>query len=187
MRKTILFAFALMTALAMNAQQDATVKFVLNKNQSVKIKSAFTQTNTDPVMKKTEQMKGTLTFNGVRQMEMIYSQPDGDKFVIDGNTLERVKGKTKNKVDLTKVKNMAALADLLCNSMMGRIEEIQTSTGCELSYTAGKLTHNLTFTAPKKGKKSYYKQVELHYDKKSGRIVYMKLTEMSGKSSEYTM
>lgn len=186
MKRIVLTIAVLLSVFCMAAQQDAAIQFVASKNKDVKLKFAFAQNNVNPVVKKTETLKGTLNFAAPRKLSMIYSDPEGDKFVIDGDNLERVKGKKSNKVDLTKVKSMAGLANLLCNAMMGRIDDIQKETKAELAYNQGKTTHDFIFKSGKKSK-SFYKEVEMRYDKKTGRIVYLKLVEKSGKYSEYVL
>lgn len=176
----------LLSVLGMAAQQDAAIQFVASKNKDVKAHFAFVQNDVDPVVKKSETLKGTLIFAAPRKLSMIYSTPEGDRFVIDGNKLERVKGMKSNKVDLTKVKSMAGLANLLCNAMMGKIEDIQKETNAEMTYNQGKTTHDFIFKSGKKSK-SYYKEVEMRYDNKTGRAVYLKLVEKSGKYSEYVL
>lgn len=186
MNKLVLSITLLLSTLYLMAQQDVAVKFVATKNKDVNAAFNFVQYNVDPLLNKSETLKGKLTFAAPRKLSMIYSVPEGDKFVIDGDFLVNVKGKKTNKVNLKKVKSMAGLADLLCNAMMGKISEIEHDTKSVMTFTSGKTTFVFVFKADKKSR-SYYKEVEVRYDKKTGRIVYMKLIEKSGKYSEYQM
>lgn len=186
MKRIILTMAVLLSVMGMAAQQDAAIKFVASKNKDINAKFLFTQNEVDPVTKKSATMKGTLTFAAPRKMSMIYSDPEGDKFIIDGDNMERKKGQKGSKYNLAKNKMMCGLADLLCNGMMGKVEEIQKATNSVMSYNAGKGTHDFVFTPDKKSK-SYLKEVVVKYDKKTGRPVYLKLVEKSGKYNEYNL
>ncbi|MCQ2343945.1 MAG: outer membrane lipoprotein carrier protein LolA [Paludibacteraceae bacterium] len=186
MRRFVLTFIVLLSVFGLAAQQDAAIKFVASSNKDLKAKFSFTQNDVDPIVKKSETLKGSLTFDAPRKLVMIYSTPAGDKFVIDGDNLERVKGKKSNKVNLKKVKSMAGLANLLCNALMGKVNEIKKETGADMTYNAGKSTHDFIFKAPKKSK-NYYKEVEVRYNKKSGRASYLRLVEKSGRYNEYNL
>lgn len=185
-RLSILAAFAL-CLLSLSAQKETAIKFVLEHNQKAPaFASSFTQQNYDPVLKKTADLAGALYFQAPARMSMIYTTPATDRFIVCDRQLYMVRGAKKTRCNLDKVRMMASLADLLTHSMMGHIEQIATDTRSDISYSADKEAHIFVFRKAKKEAKGY-KEVELHYSRKDGHLVYMKLTELSGRTSTYRM
>ena len=88
MKRIILFACALMVSLASFAQQYDT---------------DFTQVRRLKASGKTTNMKGHLTFDGKERLNMDYSEPAGEFFIIDGNMVKMDLMGVKAEMDAEKV------------------------------------------------------------------------------------
>ena len=64
----------------------------------------FTQTKVMKVSGKTTEKAGHILFDGGNQLSMIYSQPEGEYFIIDGNMVKINMDGTKVDLDADKVK-----------------------------------------------------------------------------------
>lgn len=185
-RISLVIAFAL-CLFSLSAQKETAIKFVLSHNAAnPAFHSGFTQQNYDPVLKKTVDMAGALYFTAPNQMSMVYTTPQTDRFMVNQRQLYMVRGAKKTRCNLDKVKMMSSLADLLCNSMMGRVEQIAADTKSEIAYSHDDHNHIFVFNRTKKEAKGY-KQVELRYSKTDGHLTYMKLVEVTGRTSIYKM
>ena len=64
----------------------------------------FTQTKVMKISGKTTEKAGHLTFDGVDQLTMIYTEPEGDYFKIEGNMVKINMDGKKVELDAEKVK-----------------------------------------------------------------------------------
>lgn len=182
---SLLLSFCLLPLIA--ASQDDAMKFILAQNQAnPSFSSGFKQTTDDPALHKTTEMMGSLYFQSERLMAMHYSKPTVHKFIINNNRLYMNPTGAAKTYNLDKVRLMSSLADLLCNSMMGRVADIAKQTGSDIDFSSDKETYTFVFTRAKKSTQGY-KRVELRYSRRDGHLTYMQLTENSGKTNTYRM
>ena len=137
----------------------------------------FTQTKVMKVSGKTTEKAGHLTFDGVDQLSMIYSEPEGDYFKVEGNIVKiNMDGK---KVEILNVRFA------LLNCLSGNWEQAATDNNAELIVTEEKGLKNISIVAKGKVPKGGYKSVELTYRVSDNTLVKMVLEEAIGIINTY--
>ncbi|MGM9735775.1 MAG: outer membrane lipoprotein carrier protein LolA [Candidatus Cryptobacteroides sp.] len=175
----------LIGTMASGADNDKALKALEQKNASLSgFQGDFRQTKT-LVNRHEIKSCGTLYFAGGDKMSMIYSEPSGETFVINGDKMSVNREGKANTFDLTKNKLMNSLAVTLLYSLQGRIADLSEISDADIEATQDASGWHITLTARKKAAKGY-SRIDLRY-KSDGSITYMKMTEFSGISTTYEM
>lgn len=182
---TAIAASLLLATFASGADNDKALKTLEQKNASMTgFQGEIRQTKT-LVNKHEIKSAGTLYFAGPDKMSMIYSEPSGEKFIINADKMLVKRDGKANIFDLTKNKLMNSLAVTLLYSMQGRIAELSELCDADIEATMDASGWNITLTARKKAPKGY-SRIDLRYSP-DGSITYMKMTEFAGISTTYEM
>lgn len=145
----------------------------------------FTQTKVMKISGKTTEKAGHLTFDGVDQLTMIYTEPEGDYFKIEGNMVKiNIDGK-KAELDSEKVKMVGLQRSTLLNCLSGNWEQAAADNNAELTVTEEKGLKNISIVAKGKVPKGGYKSVELTYRVSDNAMVKMVLEEAIGIINTY--
>ena len=145
----------------------------------------FTQTKVMKVSGKTTEKAGHLTFDGVDQLSMIYSKPEGDYFKVEGNIVKINMDGKKVELDSEKVKMVGLQRSTLLNCLSGNWEQAATDNNAELIVTEEKGLKNISIVAKGKVPKGGYKSVVLTYRTKDGGMTKMVLEEATGIINTY--
>ena len=179
----VLFLSILNTAYA---QADKTLdKIEAFGKKHTSIAGSLAQSRTT-VSKTKSDMAGTLSYTDKSQFAINYTEPAGNRTVINGQDMLLVaKGKTQ-KFNLQKNQPMRKLASFLLDAMAGRVRSIATANNAD--YTVSESGGNVTvqMTARKKAAKGY-SSIRLVYRQSDCVMTEMETVEFNGVSNLYKM
>ena len=145
----------------------------------------FTQTKLMKISGKTTDKAGHLTFDGNDQLSMIYTEPKGDYFKIEGNMVKINMDGKKADLDAAKVKMVGLQRATLLNCLAGNWEQAATDNNAELTITEEKGLKTISIIAKGKVPKGGYKSVVLTYRVSDNALVKMILEEAIGIVNTY--
>ena len=145
----------------------------------------FTQTKVMKVSGKTTNKVGHIVFDGKDQLRMIYSEPQGDYFIIEGNLVKINMDGKKADLDANKVKMVGLQRATLLNCLSGNWEQAAIDNNAETTVTEDKGMRIISINAKGKVPKGGYKSVELTYRLSDGGMVRMVLEEAAGVINTY--
>ena len=145
----------------------------------------FTQTKVMKISGKTTEKAGHLTFDGVDQLSMIYTEPQGEYFKIEGNMVKINMDGKKVELDAEKVKMVGLQRSTLLNCLSGNWEQAATDNNAELTVKEEKGVKTISIVAKGKVPKGGYKSVELTYRASDNVLIKMVLEEAIGIINTY--
>ncbi len=187
MTKKIITLVLAMFAVAAFADDAAVLTKIKNANAQIKtIESSFKEVKKLKVTGKTIEKQGTFYFSATSKLSMLYSNPAGEKTVINGADLLLVRdGKTRTfKTD--KNARMKNLSTILLSAVHGEIEKLCQEVSATYTATESGDSYLVVITATKKSSKGYTR-IEITYNKADGLIKQMVMTENSGDITTYTL
>lgn len=145
----------------------------------------FTQAKTIKVSGRVVKSEGNISYTAPDQLAMLYTNPDGDYFIIDGPYLRMDLRGVALDVNTDNNKTVKSQRNAIIYSVAGRYEEIAQEMDADCTVTprgGGKhVSIKVRKTLPKG-----YSGLELDYDK-SGQLTRMILEEFGGISTEYIL
>lgn len=144
----------------------------------------FDQVKTLKVSKKTIKSAGEITFTAPDQLALLYSNPDGDYFIVDGTQIRMDMRGVQVDVDTKTNKTVALQRNALIYSCTGEYEKIAQEMDANCTVSAGKNGGKHVELKVKKASPKGYSGIILDYDKK-GQLQYMVLEEFGGITTEY--
>lgn len=145
----------------------------------------FTQAKTIKVSGRVVKSEGNISYTAPDQLAMLYTNPDGDYFIIDGPYLRMDLRGVALDVNTDNNKTVKSQRNAIIYSVAGRYEEIAREMDADCTVTprgGGKhVSIKVRKTLPKG-----YSGLELDYDK-SGQLTRMVLEEFGGISTEYIL
>ena len=145
----------------------------------------FTQTKVMKVSGKTTNKVGHILFDGKDQLQMTYSEPEGDYFIIEGNKVKINMDGKKAELDANKVKMVGLQRATLLNCLSGNWEKAAADNNAETTITEEKGFKVISLNAKGKVPKGGYKSVVLTYRIKDGGMTKMVLEEATGITNTY--
>jgi hypothetical protein len=145
----------------------------------------FTQTKVMKLSGKTTDKVGHIVFDGKDQLRMIYSEPQGDYFIIEGNLVKINMDGKKADIDANKVKMVGLQRATLLNCLSGNWEQAAIDNNAETTVTEDNGLRIISINAKGKVPKGGYKSVELTYRLSDGGMVRMVLEEAIGIINTY--
>lgn len=146
----------------------------------------FNQTKTLTVSKKTIKSAGDISFTAPDQLALLYTNPNGDYFIVDGDFIRMdLRGVTAD-IDARTNKTVQLQRNALIYSCTGDYEKIAKEMDADCTVSAGKNGGKHVVIKVRKPLPKGYSGVELDYAK-SGRITRMVLEEFGGISTEYVL
>lgn len=145
----------------------------------------FTQTKVMKLSGKTTNKTGHITFDGVDQLTMTYSEPEGDYFIIEGNKVSiNMDGKKVN-LDAQKSKMVGLQRSTLLNCLSGNLEQAAADNNAEMTVTEEKGLRTVSIIAKGKVPKGGYKSVIITYEMSDDKMIQMVLEEALGIINTY--
>lgn len=145
----------------------------------------FTQAKTIKVSGRVVKSEGNISYTAPDQLAMLYTNPDGDYFIIDGPYLRMDLRGVALDVNTDNNKTVKSQRNAIIYSVAGKYEEIAQEMDADCTVTprgGGKhVSIKVRKTLPKG-----YSGLELDYDK-SGQLTRMVLEEFGGISTEYIL
>ena len=146
----------------------------------------FDQVKTLKVSGKTIKSAGEITFTAPDQLAMIYTKPDGDFFIIDGDQIRMDMRGVQADIDAKTNKTVALQRNALIYSCTGQYEKIAKEMDADCSVTPGKNGGKHVELKVKKPSPKGYSGVVLEYNK-AGLVQSLILEEFGGISTEYIL
>ena len=145
----------------------------------------FVQTRVMKVSGKTTTMHGHINFDGHDQLSMMYSDPEGDFFIIDGSTVKINLLKKKAEINAEKVKAVQLQRSTLLNCLSGAWEQAAVDNNAETTVTETDGYRNILIKTKGKAPRGGYSSVDLTYRISDGLMVKMILEEAGGVVNTY--
>ena len=146
----------------------------------------FEQVKTLKVSKKTIKSAGDITFTAPDQLVMMYSNPEGDYFIIDGDQVRMDLRGVQAEIDAKTNKTVALQRNALIYSCTGEYEKIAKEMDATCTVTALKNGGKHVELKVKKASPKGYSGVILDYNK-AGILQFMTLEEFGGITTDYTL
>ena len=163
-----------------------TLMFLAFAASAQKATCHFTQSRFIKASGKTIQSEGELKLYSNDKMEMNYTKPAGDYFIIDGKTIKiNVRGK-KSVIDTEKNVAMRAQRNTLMNCISGDWKKAAADNNAESSVTEKGANKVVTLIAKKTAPKGYSKII-ITYRKSDNLPVEMVMEEFNGTVTTYKM
>lgn len=145
----------------------------------------FVQTRVMKVSGKTTTLHGHITFDGNDQLSMMYSDPEGDYFIIDGSMVKINLLKKKAELNSEKVKAVQLQRSTLLNCLSGQWEQAALDNNAEATVTEKEGFRNILIQAKGKVPRGGYSSVDLIYRISDGLVIKMILEEAGGVVNTY--
>ena len=145
----------------------------------------FTQTKVMKVSGKTTEKVGHITFDGKDQLSMIYSEPEGEYFIIEGDQVKINMDGKKADLDANKVKMVKLQRATLLNCLSGNWEQAAVDNNADSTVIEDKEFRNILIKARGKVPRGGYSSVDLTYRLSDGMMVKMVLEEAIGIINTY--
>lgn len=145
----------------------------------------FTQTKLMKISGKTTEKAGHLVFDGNDHLSMIYSKPEGEYFIIEGNQVKINLDGKKADLDAEKVKIVKLQRATLLNCLSGNWEQAAVDNNADLTVTEENGFRNVLIKAKGKVPRGGYSSVELTYRLSDGMMIKMVLEEAIGVINTY--
>ena len=146
----------------------------------------FKQAKTLKVSGKVIKSEGEITYTAPDQLAMMYTNPEGDYFIIDGPYLRMDLRGVSLDVNTDTNKAVKPQRNAILYSIAGKYEDIAKEMDADCQVSAGKNGGKHVVLTMRKALPKSYKGMELDYDK-NGRITRMVLEEVAGISTEYIL
>lgn len=183
MKKLLTFVLAtLMAGVALAASPAETI-LKLHKAGEV-YKCAFTELQAMPKLKKEVKHAGNIVYTAPSTLRLDYTDPKGDFVSITGNQMELSRAGKKQKINIKSDKSRAAIfSRSLLMAFGGDVEAIARLNEAKATYQETATQYLCTVSADKA--KNGVKEMKLIYDKKSGKLISLTLTEHNGNYTTY--
>ena len=145
----------------------------------------FKQAKTLKVSGKVVKSEGNITFTAPDQLAMLYTNPNGDYFIIDGPLVRMDLRGVALDVDSKTNKLVASQRNALLYSILGEYEKVAEEMDASCTVTQKNGGKHVVIKARKVVPKGY-SGLELDYGK-NGRITRLVLEEFGGISTEYVL
>ena len=151
------------------------------------IDTDFSQIKMMKISGKTTDKAGHISFDGNDQLTMTYTVPEGEYFIIEGNSVKINMDGKKAELDAAKVKMVALQRSTLLNCLSGNWEQAAQDNNADYTVTEDKGFRNIHIQAKGKVPKGGYKSVELTYRISDNVLTKMVLEEAIGIINTYEM
>jgi len=160
--------------------------FIAFAASAQKAECRFTQSRYIKASGKTIESEGNLKLLSGDKLEMNYTKPAGDYFIIDGKTVKmNIRGK-KSVVDTEKNAAVRGQRNTLMNCIAGNWKQAAADNNAETSVSEKGTNKVVTLTAKKTGTRGYAKIV-ITYRKSDNLPVEMVMEEFNGTVTTYKM
>ena len=151
-----------------------------------KVEARFVESKFIKASGKTIEAEGNLKLFSTDKMELHYTKPAGDYFIIDGKTISTsTKGK-KSVIDTEKNASMRTFRNTLMNCVNGEWKKAATDNNAETSVTEKGANKIVTLSAKKTAPRGYSKIV-ITYRKSDNIPVELVFEEFNGNVTTYKM
>lgn len=189
MRKRLLFLFVATAVFASaqtvldEAQTAAVLEKLAQKNAAIQtIQCEFVQTNHVAVLTNDVQQKGHFYFQHPDKVCMVYSQPQGDMMLMDGDLLKMVSGGKVSTVSAKSNPMAGQMQNMLTACLSGdlaRLKNKRSAISCTESAT------EYQFTILSTDRQNPYCQIVMNFSKSDLALTMLQLIERNGNFIKY--
>ena len=147
---------------------------------------SFKQAKTLKVSGKVIKSEGVINYTAPDQLAMVYTQPEGDYFIIDGPYVRMDMRGVALDVNSTTNKTVQGQRNAILYSIAGKYEDIAKEMDADCTESAGKNGGKHVVLKMRKVLPKGHSGMELDYDK-AGKLTRMVLEEAGGISTEYLL
>ena len=145
----------------------------------------FTHTKVMKISGKTTHKAGHFVFDGNDKLTMTYSEPQGEYFIIDGNTVKINLDGKKAELQADKVKMVELQRSTLLNCLSGDYEQAAEDNNADITISEGNGLRNVVIKANGKVPRGGYSSMEVTYRLDNGMVTKMILEEAIGIENTY--
>lgn len=149
------------------------------------IDTDFTQVRHLKVSGKTFDKAGHITFDGKDHLSMVYTKPEGEFFVVEGNQVKMNLNGKKAELDAGKVTLVRLQRATLLNCLSGNWEQAALDNNAETTVEEASGFRHILIKAKGKIPRGGYSSVDLTYRIADGALVKMILEEAIGVVNTY--
>lgn len=187
MKKTLIIAAALVSALTLQAQnsEEILAKIAKAPVRKAEVVSRIKEVRT-PAMaeEKTVTLKGNLLFKPENYLTINYDNKD--QFIINGDRMVTITGGVNQVFDTSKNLMMKSLSDVLISAFMGRLPELATAQNSDIKAEKTGKDYVVTLTARKKSARGLSK-LTVVYAAADCSIKGMTMYEVTGAVTAYSI
>ena len=184
--KKIILALAILISASAFAQDGAILDKIASAGSLCKsVSGPFVETRVSSAGKTSATLKGDLTFTAPDVFSMMYSEPEGDCFMISGDVMKSSIAGTETVYDLRKNVMMRSLSHILLYSFSGRINDLISELGADCKVETSGDGYQVTLSAKVKSTRGY-SSVQIFYNA-SCKLQKMVMAEWSGRSTTYEL
>ena len=188
MKKINLLAFLLLwSMLSANAQVISSkdlpiVEKIMQGNKSyTSITSAFKQIQHLPFVDDEMVSEGNFYYKKPDQMAMVFTDPEGDMMLVDGNKFVLVSAGSRREVSAASSPKMQGMKLVLSSCMEGNVQKMGAKKiTCEETST-------LYIVKAELSGENLFEKVEVGYDKKDFSLSFLKTIESDGSYTQYDL
>lgn len=147
----------------------------------------FTQTRVLKASGKTTHMQGHIVYDGNDQLSMVYSDPEGDYFIIDGSLVKINLLNKKSELNADKVKAVSLQRATLLNCLSGQWEQAAVDNNADTVVEEKDGFRNILIKTKGKVPRGGYSSVDLTYRLADGMLTRMVLEEAAGVVNTYEL
>lgn len=184
MKRILILATLLLCAASLSAQDAEKIISIIETKASRNIDNPFTEVRVSADQSKTVNLSGQLVFKPEGYLSMDYD--NGEKFLIDGNTLKIAKNGKNQVFDTSKNQMMRGLSHLLIYAFQGKLKELSNEQQTTLLVSKEGSQYVAILAAEKKSSRGYSRAI-FRYDANTLCIQSMELVEFTGAKTSYAL
>ena len=147
----------------------------------------FVETRHNPVTNKDKICRGTATYTAPDQFALVYSDPEGEYVVIDGNTVRVDMAGQIATIDTRKNNFMGGMMETLMDCIAGRYEDAARRNSADVSVSDIKGGIRKVVLTARKAAVRGYSSIDLLYSKSDNFLTEMVLREFTGVQTTYKL
>jgi len=173
---------AMFIAVSADAQRDKAMKKILNLQ--AEFGGNYMLTQKDKGSQKQVNKKGIIYFAAPNRLAIEFTEPKGDRFVLNQGKMYVQTGKRGYVYNFAKHESMRRIAYVITQAFMGRIDEVEKTIGIKAKFAENKALYTFSFEFPDH-KKSQYKKIEFVYSILDGHLAMIAVEEKNGNVTIY--
>ena len=155
--------------------------------QAQNFECPFVQTRLMTVSGKTVVSEGTMTYTAPDHLAMVYSKPEGEYMIIDGETVRLDMAGQIATIDTRKNTMAGGLSRTLLDCIAGNWQQAADNNDADAAVTEKGGVRTVVITARKAVSRGGYSKIELYYRMKDNFLTKMVLEEYGGIRTTYEL
>lgn len=178
MKKIFSIAFLLCSFCALHAQTNDAILAAIEKTNATYTSLTSDFTHTKVLATRAKRTMSGKQYYSDSKVAMHYTQPEGDRFVINGNTLYLNRSGKVQVFDLAKVAMMRGLSNSIMFAVKGQVRKIAEENDADMKVLDNGTHYIVSMTAKTSSAKGYAR-TSITYRKSDCVLVKLELEEFS--------